>query len=61
MCMDHRHANEDRNHSCHSLRGYGLKIRIPGRNGHANRYLNSAEAGVGWIFDLRVTIGAYGL
>jgi hypothetical protein len=35
--MDHRHPNEDKDHS---LRGYGLKIRIPGRN----RYLNSAEA-----------------
>jgi hypothetical protein len=58
--MDYRHPNEDKNHPCHSLRGYGSKIQIPFRNRHANRYLNSAEAIHGWIFDLRVTIDAYG-
>jgi hypothetical protein len=59
MCMD-RHPNEDKSHPCHSLRGYDLKIRNPGRNRHANGYLNSAEAIPGWIFDLRVTLDVYG-
>jgi hypothetical protein len=60
MRMDHRHPNEDKNHPCHSLRGYGSKIRIPVRNRHPHRYLNSAEAAVGWIIDLGVTIDGYG-
>jgi hypothetical protein len=58
--MDHRHPNEDESHPYHSLQGYDSKIQIPGRNGHTNRYLNSAEAIHGWIFDLRVTIDAHG-
>jgi hypothetical protein len=60
MRMDHRHPTEDKNCPCHSLWGYGLKIRIPGRNRHANGYLNSAEAIHGRIFDLRVTLDPYG-
>jgi hypothetical protein len=60
MRMDHRHPTKDKKCPCHSVGGYGLKIQIPGRNGHANGYLNSAEAVHGWIFDLRVTLDAYG-
>jgi hypothetical protein len=60
MRMDHRHPNEDKNCPCHSLRGNGLKIRIPGRNSHTNGYLNSTEAIPGRIFDLGVTLDAHG-
>jgi hypothetical protein len=60
MCMDHRHPNDDKNCPCHSVRGYGLKIQIPGRNRHTNGHLNSAGAVHGWIFDLRVTLDVYG-
>jgi hypothetical protein len=59
MCMDHRHPTEDKKCPCPSVGGYGSKIHIPGRNGHANGYLNSAEAVHGRIFDLRVTLDVY--